>query len=1025
MAVEKQVNVIVSAVDQYSSVLTGLSGGFGKIALAAVAVEVAILAASVAAAKFAVDIGQDCFDSAVDFHDAIYNVEAVAASFGTTGEDIGEILRGLVSQFPITGKEGGDALTLIAQKGYGAKDQLDKISEAAMILSIATGTDMATAADLLITSMNALSAPIDDVDKIINTLAATSFTTGANINDLKESMKYAAADIKLLNLPLNESAVIMGIFRDNGLEASQAGTTFRMGMQKLIKPSTDGEAAIKKLGLSLKEVNPEFVGVSGVIEVFQGKTIGAKDAIDIFGTRSKAWLSVIQDGLPHFRKHVDMVTETTAAYDASRLKLQMWENVAKNVDGTLDAFKDTIAADLVPTLISFMGVGPNDGIRGIITQLDELEKVSGAIGQPMTDLFEELKDLADNLFKDAFGDVEGFYNYLADISNALSTNVEIISIWASALAEAFIDSTDDADKLETMLHLVNAAIAALATPVAVIHDLFVGFFYALNLGWDLAEGAFTGFAYLVTSSLVKIAEVIDMLPFIDMGDRIDVMSEKAAYWKIMMEGSFDTEAPELWMQKVGEVHAEGTQAVEKFAEEAKESYKKVEEATVNWGDKIIAAGDKYKEAKDKLNLIAEGGPELVGTTEEWIKAVAEAEDEYSKAETELKKVLAEAENLEAAHANAVVEVVNWKEKLGEVTDKYEEAKKKAEEGGDSTGNAAAEVVKWAVEVSKTTDKYEEAKKKAEETKVTTKTITDEALLWGKELIEVDKSTQAVAETSEKVVEKLSGASKAIKMATEEAIKWKEEVERLDVAYSLAQQAAEASGDSTGEAAVEAEKLGKELGAANLSWKEAKDRAEGMSKATKEVATAAKDAKNELSEIEKFELKLEAEKFKSDLKIAEEAVKAAASLIETKLEWAAKIDIAEIEAAADVAVASAATMQSAFDAVGQSVSSISSGLGTIVDVWASGLDTMDQWYLEDLIEEQTKMQQKLVESQIAMNEALIAESEAKAEALKKGDAEISVSVEGDMEGWLKGLMQSLFNEIMVKAKTESFSVFGTE
>lgn len=946
MAVEKQVNVIISAVDQFSGALTDLGGHFDTIALAAVAIEAAILAASIAAANFAVDIGQDCFDSAVDFHDAIYDVEAVASSFGTTGGEIGDILDNLVNKFPVTGEVGGEALQLIAQMGYGAKDELDKVSDSAMTLSIATGTDLKTAAEATMASMNQFGFEVEDVDRVINLFAATSFTSAATVSDLKEAMKYAGAEAALSGISIEETAAACGILKDKGLEASQAGTTFRMALSQLYKETDAGAESLAKYGLSYEDVNPSVVGLTGVVEAFDGQTLSAEDAMNIFGVRSKSFALLINDGAESFREYVEEISNTEAAYEAAEIKLGQWSVVMDNVEGSMDIFKKTIAADLVPSLIELIGKTADEGIRGVITQLIEMEKVSGEIGQPMTDLFEELKDLADELFEDAFEDAEGFYDWLGSISEALGKNIEVLAIWGAAAIEAFVGATDEGDELKSMLELVNGAITAMMVPVGIIHDLFVGFFYALELGLDSAQYVFYKLGEAVASVSLGITEGLGSLPFVDMETDIENLQEDVKTWGELAEEALNkalnTEPPELWAGKVIEASAKATEAINEFGTDTEKTYGEVEQATVDWSDKITEAGDKYNEAKDKLDMLAEGGPELVGTTEEWTEAVKEANEEYENAETELKKVLTEAENLEETHSKATERVVEWKEKLDLVTEKYEEAKEKAAESADVTEETNAEVSEWAVEVANVTENYEEAKEKAEESKKATESITEEALLWGEELVKIDNATGAVTET------------------------------------------------------------------------------------TKSTTDAVKETKEALSEVEKFELSLEAETFKSDLKIAEQAAKDASSIIETEIEWTAKINIAEIEAAADVAVAQAETMQTAFDAVSDSISGISSGMGAFTSALTSGeLSTLEQWNMMDLLEDQVEMQQKLVDSQIEMNDALIAEGEAKTKAMEEGGAEISVEVQGDTEGWLKGLMESLFDEIMIKAKTESFSVFGTE
>ena len=640
MAVERQVNVVISAVDQFSGVLTNFGGSFKLIALGAVAVEAAILAASVAAAKFAFNIGTNVFEAATDFYDAIFDIEAVASSFGTTAEEIGGVLDDLVNKFPVTGKKGGEALQLIAQMGFGAEEELRKVSDSAMTLSIATGTDLKTAAEATIASMNQFGLSIENTDRVINIFAAAAFTSAASVSDLKEAMKYAGAEAALSGISIEVTAAACAKLRDYGLEASQTGTIFRMALSKLYKETEAGAESLAKYGLTYEDVNPSVVGLTGIIEAFGGQTLDAKDAMNIFGVRSKAMAFLVNEGAESFNEYVKTITDTTAAYDAAEIKLGKWAVVMDNVGGSMDIFKKTIAGDIVPVLIEFVGKTENDGIRGVITQLMEMERVSGSIGKPMIDLFESLKDVADDLFADAFEDVEGFYDWLGLISEVLGKNIEILAIWGAAAIEAFIGATDEGEELKFILELVNGAITALMIPVGLIHDLFVGFFYMVKLGWDTIESLAYGFNAAIADSIVVLLKLVNVLPFVDMADQIKIAAEEAEKWKQMAVDAFDTEPPELWTGKVIEASAKATKAINKFGTEGVEAQEKVGEATEKSIEKtgllaseVLALGDDYEYVDGKVVKIKES---TEATTRE-VKYMGEAAKETKEQFSEIEK----------------------------------------------------------------------------------------------------------------------------------------------------------------------------------------------------------------------------------------------------------------------------------------------------------------------------------------------------------------------------------------------------
>jgi hypothetical protein len=142
MAVEKSVRVTISAVDEFTNTMGGMALSWNKIAMAAGLAEAAIIAASISAAKFAVDIGTTLFREAAVFHDGMLDVKAVTGEAGASMEEIEQTLNKLVVDFPLTGAQAAEAMELIAQRGNIAQTAMEGLAEAAVTLNIATGSDM-------------------------------------------------------------------------------------------------------------------------------------------------------------------------------------------------------------------------------------------------------------------------------------------------------------------------------------------------------------------------------------------------------------------------------------------------------------------------------------------------------------------------------------------------------------------------------------------------------------------------------------------------------------------------------------------------------------------------------------------------------------------------------------------------------------------------------------------------------------------------------------------------------------------
>lgn len=914
MAIEKSVNVVIAAQDKFSGPMTSLGGAWGTIAKGALAAEAAILAASIAAAKFSYDIAKNVIQSAVDFGDAIYDISAVAASFGTTTEDISNILDDLVNRFPVTGAEAGAALETIAQKGFGAKEQLAALGDTALNLSIATGRDLDTAVALLTNTMNVFGLEVEDTDRLMNLFSATQFSSAASVDGLVEAMKYGGIAMAQNNQTVETAAAAFGLLANKGLEASQMGTVLRMGLANLYKETEKGTEVLKKYGLTYDDVNPSTQDFADIIEKLgdkNGPVFTAKDAVDLFGVRQQALGFLITEGADAFREYRDSITGTSAGVDALDEKLKKFNVVVNNLGGSMDIFKKTIGADLANAMAELIGYDERSGIRGVITFLYEMEKAQGGIGGEMLETFNNLKEIFGTAFNEAFPDMESFYNWLVQITAAAGTNIEIVGSFVAMVLKGFVQMTESTSTMVTALGLVQAAFTLLALPVAIFHDMVVtGLTIASEIGQTVYESIRWVYEKLLGLSLT-VQTALSKLPFSEITDQeLEDLRAKLEEVKKSNEGAFDIELPKLWTAEVVKGGVAGVKSIIDFANTAADEHKKVDDAIHS----------NLGEWKDLAARVEEGGEAVEAYGHKNIDAMKSLWTEMDKVEQQAKDIPAELQE--------------WAQKLRDAGLEVEKVGKNFITVKGSTDDVAYSVG--------------EIKAKAEEAQISSKKVGDTWVLVGGE---TDKAAGYVEKT-------VNGVTL----------------------------------------------LTNETGKAAQSFVTVKDGVVDVSSSIEEA-----NAKGGL------DLKTEDAKTKLDIFKAE--ISAFSDIIQTKIEWEAKIEIAQLEEDTKRAVASAETIRDSFVAAAEATSAAFGGLAEV-----GGAHFYE--YLA-LVERQLSIQESLAAAQIAFMAEQTEYFKLRNDALRRGEAasQVNVAVEGDMEGWLAGLMESLFKDIFIKASAEGFNVLA--
>lgn len=198
--------------------------------------------------------GLGAYSSSVakNFEAGLSKVQAIS---GATAEDM-ELLKekalemGAKTKFSST--EAAEAFSYMAMAGWKTEDMLSGI-EGIMSLAAASGEDLATTSDIVTDALTAFGLSAKDSGHFADVLAAASSNSNTNVAMMGETFKYAAAVAGSMGYEIDDVAVAIGLMANGGIKASQAGTSLRNIIQRMVKPTKDSQNAMDKLGLSIQD----------------------------------------------------------------------------------------------------------------------------------------------------------------------------------------------------------------------------------------------------------------------------------------------------------------------------------------------------------------------------------------------------------------------------------------------------------------------------------------------------------------------------------------------------------------------------------------------------------------------------------------------------------------------------------------------------------------------------------------------------------------------------------------------------
>lgn len=227
--------------------LDRIEGGINKVAkVAAVGLGVGVAAVG----GFAAGIWK-ATSAAMDMEQQLANIQASmslssdqTAKLKTLIEDLG-----LDPKLQVSATEAAAAIEMLGKNGLTVEQIMGGAARATVLLANATGGDFALAADVATSAMQAFNIPADRMDAIVSNISGSLVQSKFDINDYALALAQGGGVAAAVGVSFEDfNAVIAGISPLFG-SGSDAGTSFKTMLQRLVPQSNDAAEAMRQLGL--------------------------------------------------------------------------------------------------------------------------------------------------------------------------------------------------------------------------------------------------------------------------------------------------------------------------------------------------------------------------------------------------------------------------------------------------------------------------------------------------------------------------------------------------------------------------------------------------------------------------------------------------------------------------------------------------------------------------------------------------------------------------------------------------------
>lgn len=379
-------------------------------------------------------------DAFVDFDQQMRAIEVVTETSGlqtmeSIMTDVSNKAKEIGKNSLYSAQEAADAMEIMAKAGLNTEAVLGSI-DSTMKLAAGSGTDLYLATDTVTTAMRMFGYDLSNTEaamasaaEVSNVLMVAANESAIDVSELANSFRYIGPIAGSMGMSIQDVSVALSVLGNNGIRATQAGTTLRRVFQNLLRPTEEQAAKMEELGISMFDAN--------------GKT---KEFSEIMDTLRH----VLKQGTDEQRAYLtSLIGDTTAMSGLNALvntSAEDWDRLTdaiNNSDGAIEKASDTLTGGLGGSIEK--AKGKVESLK--LTFMEEMEPTLKSIVDKFGSLVEWFENLSVESKKTIIG-IVGFTAALGPMMVAINATYKTVTLFKTVMGTIIPP--------QSILHLKNA-----------------------------------------------------------------------------------------------------------------------------------------------------------------------------------------------------------------------------------------------------------------------------------------------------------------------------------------------------------------------------------------------------------------------------------------------------------------------------------------------------------------------------------------------------------------------------------------
>lgn len=270
---------------------------------------------------------------------------------------------GLNPNLKVSTLEAADAMEALATQGLTMTEIIGGAAEATVLLSNATGGDFAQSANIMADAMNLFGESAGSYQDAVNGVVAVSNVSKFTVNDYALALAQAGGVASSVGVEFNDFNTSIAAISSLFGSGSDAGTSYKTMLSRLIPASDNAASAMQNLGLITADGSNQFFDAQGNLKsmadisgLLQGALSGLSEEqknqalATIFGSDAmRAAVGLAKVGKEGFEE-LQATMGNTDALDAAAMRMDNAKGAMEILGGVIETVKIQIGDAFLPVI---------------------------------------------------------------------------------------------------------------------------------------------------------------------------------------------------------------------------------------------------------------------------------------------------------------------------------------------------------------------------------------------------------------------------------------------------------------------------------------------------------------------------------------------------------------------------------------------------------------------------------------------------------------------------------------------------